>query len=74
MNRVSKTMAALVVGLSVSALATPTFAQRAEGMSDARAQALRECTGKAGKLMQYVWGDQQIETYRSCMAQHGQQE
>ena len=39
MKGVSKIVAALVFGLAVSALATPSFAQRAEGMSGARAQA-----------------------------------
>jgi hypothetical protein len=38
MYRVSKTVAALVLGLAISALATPSVARRAEGMSDARDQ------------------------------------
>jgi hypothetical protein len=74
MIRVSKLLAALVLGLAVSALATPSFAQSSEGMSSSRAQALRECNVQAGKYKQYTWGDTEITTYRACMAQHGQQE
>jgi hypothetical protein len=69
MNRVSKTMAALIVGLAVSA-----FAQRSEGMSGGRAQALHECNVKAEKFAEHTWGNVEIYTYHSCMAQHGQQE
>jgi hypothetical protein len=74
MTRVSKTMAALIVGLAISAMATPTFAQRSEGRSGGRAQALHECNVKAEKFVEHTWGDVEIYTYRSCMAQHGQQE
>jgi hypothetical protein len=74
MQRVSKTVAALVLGLAVSALATPSFAQSSEGMSGARAQALRGCNKEAGKFTQYTWGDTEITTYRACMTKHGQQE
>ena len=74
MKRVSKIVAALVFGLVVSALATPSFAQRSEGMSGARAQALRTCTREAGKLKQYTWGDHQIAKYRTCMTNHDQRE
>ena len=75
MQRVSKTVAALVAGLAIFALVTPSVAQRAEDqMSGARAQALRQCNAQAGKMSQYTWGDHQIDNYRACMAQHGQQE
>jgi hypothetical protein len=74
MKTVSKSLAALVLGLAVSAAATPSFAQRSEEMSGARAQALRTCTGEAGKLRQYTWGTHQIAKYRTCMTQRGQQE
>ena len=43
-------------------------------MSGNRAAALRECNAKAEPLKQYTWGDQQLEVYRSCMAEHGQVE
>jgi hypothetical protein len=70
--------AALALGLAVSTLATPSFAQRAEqgeaGMSSAREKALRECNGQSGKMSQSTWGVQQGHNYRSCMMQRGQQE
>jgi hypothetical protein len=74
MKRVSKLAAALVLGLAVTALATPSFAQRSEEMSGARAQALRQCNKDAGKFKQYTWGNTEIDTYRACMAKNGQQE
>src|SRR5262245_52633043 len=72
MTQFSKALAALVLGLAVSALATPSFAQRSQGMSAARAQAIRACNKQAGKLKQYTWGDAQEDMYRSCMKKHGQ--
>jgi hypothetical protein len=46
MKTVSKPLAALVLGLAITATATPSFAQRVEGMSGARAQALRGCNAE----------------------------
>ena len=74
MQRISKLLAALALGLAVSALATTSVAQRSEEMSGARAQALRTCTGEASKLIQHVWGDHQIAKYRTCMTKHAQRE
>lgn len=65
------------LGLAIAAVASPSVAQRSENgihMNSAREQALRECNGVAGKMSQYTWGDHQTQAYRSCMAQHGQQE
>jgi|AmaraimetFIIA100_FD_contig_101_12439_length_1298_multi_8_in_0_out_0_2 hypothetical protein len=60
--------AALVLGLAVSVLATPSFAQRSDGgeagMSSAREKALRDCNGEAGKMSQGTWGHQQLDNYR----------
>jgi hypothetical protein len=73
----NKQIAAIALGLalSVSALPSPSFAQRSEDhMSAARAQALRECNLAAQKYTQHTWADVQIYTYRACMAEHGQQE
>jgi hypothetical protein len=73
----SKRIAAIALGLalSVSALASPSFAQRSEDhMSAARERALRECNLRAQKYTQHTWADVQIYTYRACMAEHGQQE
>jgi hypothetical protein len=66
---------ALALGLAVTTLATPSFAQRAEDqMSGSRQNALRDCNAKAGKLTQHSWADHQIQVYRSCMTDQGQQE
>jgi hypothetical protein len=75
-HNVAKHMAAaLAFGLAVSTLATPSLAQRAEGpMSGTREKALRECNAQSGKLTQHSWGDHQIQNYRSCMMQHGEQQ
>ena len=77
MVRVNKQMGAvLALGLAIPTLATPSFAQRSdEGrMSDARAKSLRECNADAGKTSQHTWGDHQVQKYRSCMMQKGEQE
>jgi hypothetical protein len=74
--------AALALGLAVSALATPSFAQRSEGggqrgeagMSAAREKALRDCSAKAGKMSQSTWGHQQLAMHRTCMMEHGEPE
>ena len=74
MIRINKLLTALAVGLAASALATPSFAQRSEGMSSERAAAIRDCNVQAGEYKQYLWGDYEIDVYRACMAQRGQQE
>jgi hypothetical protein len=78
MKRLSKPLAALVLGVAVSAMATPSLAQRSEGgepgMSAARAAAIHECSVRAGKYAEHTWGDNEIYTYRACMADHGQPE
>jgi len=43
-------------------------------MSEARAQALRDCATLEQKWGQAAWGSQQLDVYRECMAQHGQAE
>jgi hypothetical protein len=62
---------ALALGLAMTALATPSFAQQ---MSASREKALRDCNGEAGKMSQGTWGVQQVDNYRACMAQRGEQE
>jgi hypothetical protein len=74
MMRISTLITALAVGLAVSSLATPSFAQRSEGMSSDRVSSIHDCTTKAGKYKQYVWGDYQIDKYRACMTKHDQEE
>jgi hypothetical protein len=39
-----------------------------------RAQALRECTERANKLVQKDWGVRQLEVEGACMAEHGEME
>src|SRR5262249_16140123 len=59
--------AALALGLAVSTLATPSFAQRSEDqMSGEREKALRECIGEAGKMNQSTLAVQQPHKPRSC--------
>ena len=74
MMRISTLLTALAVTLAASALATPSFAQRSEGMSSNRAAAIHDCNKQAGKYIEHTWGDVEIYTYRSCMAKHGQEE
>jgi hypothetical protein len=68
--------AALVLGLALSAVATPSFAQRSEqnGMSPARARAIEECSREAAKFKQQTWGTQEVTMYRACMGARGQTE
>jgi len=76
----NKTLAALVLGLAVAVGVSPALAQgRADDSGDgsitaARASALRACTARESKDVEYNWGVQAIEIYRSCMAEHGQME
>ena len=46
----------------------------AEGVSGLRAKAIEDCSGLSGKFSQSTWGNWQTQTYRSCMAGHGQAE
>jgi hypothetical protein len=67
-------IAALTLG---SVIAVPAFVQSANAVPPidaARETAVHECNVAASKYKQYTWGDQEIQTYRSCMAEHGQQE
>src|SRR5262245_18331385 len=71
----NKPAAAVALGLAIAAAASPSLAQRSETpMSSAREQGLRECHVAAAKYKQYTWGHQERDAYRSCMANHGQQE
>jgi hypothetical protein len=65
--------AVFVLALGLSVIATPSLAQRSE-VDGARARALQECNQAAAKYPQYTWGHQQLDIYRSCMANHGQPE
>jgi hypothetical protein len=39
-----------------------------------RANAFRECTERANKLLQKDWGVRQLEVEGACMAEHGEPE
>jgi hypothetical protein len=61
-----KHLAVLALGLGVTALASPSYAQTASGVSAARAAALQACSYFNDSDWDYA--------YRACMAQHGQAE
>lgn len=44
------------------------------GVSGARARAIQDCMGTSGKFSQTSWGNWQVQTYRTCMAGHGEVE
>jgi len=75
MANLKKGLAALALAFAVTALASPSYAQ--EGgvrISQQRAQAIHACNVRAARYPQYLWGNQEIYTYRACMTEHGQQE
>jgi len=62
MNRCKSVLgAAFVLGLALSAIATPSFAQRSEhnGAGGARARAIEECSREASKYKETTWGVQE---------------
>jgi hypothetical protein len=68
-------VAMLALGFITIASAAPAFAQtNGDGMSAARAAALRACNRQASKYPDYLWGDFEINVYRACMTERGQQE
>lgn len=71
---VNSRLAGLSIGLVVTALASPSFAQRSEDPIAARAEALRACSLLPQKYSQHTWADVRIDPYRACMAEHGQME
>jgi hypothetical protein len=75
MTTTRKTLGALALAAAVITAASPSFAQRSEEqLSPARAQALRECNAQVKPYRQYTWGATELDMFRACMAQHGQQE
>ena len=56
--------------------AVPITGAAADGpkLSAARAAAIQQCNRLAARYPLHDWGNTQIHLYRSCMAQHGQQE
>jgi hypothetical protein len=71
---VKRLLAALALALAVTALASPSFAQRSEDhMSAARAKALRECSLLEDKYPEGTYmGNIGRYQYLACMSRHGQ--
>jgi hypothetical protein len=73
MITVNNSLAALALGLAVTAFASPSFAQESEThISAARAAAIHECSVRASRYSEYAWGNNEIYVYDTCMAEHGQ--
>jgi hypothetical protein len=74
----AKATTKLGLATSIAALlftATPLASAFADvQISAARAAALQQCNRLAARYPLHDWGNTQIQLYRSCMAQHGQQE
>ena len=67
MTILKKRLAVLALGLAVTALASPSYAQGAgRHISAARAAALQDCSYFNDSDWDYA--------YRACMAQHGEAE
>jgi hypothetical protein len=70
MTRISKVLKALITGAALAiAIAAPSYTWAAS-----RAEAIRECSIRAGKYIEHTWGDMEIYQYRACMAEHRQPE
>jgi hypothetical protein len=71
---------ALAAGLVAFTVAKPAGAQGrydAQGhyiISAARAAAIHECSLRASRYPEYLWGTMATYQYRACMAGHDQQE
>jgi hypothetical protein len=71
----NRRLAALALGLAMTALASPSNAQGGgTAISPARAAAIHECSVRASHYIQHTWGNWELYTYRACMAEHGQPE
>ena len=67
-----KPLAAFALGLIIIAgIASPSYAR---AISAARAAAIHECSVRASQYSEYTYGNRDIDTYRACMAEHGQPE
>ena len=68
-------IAMLALALLIIASCAPASAQpNGDRIRADRAAAIRECNRAATKYPEYLWGDFEIQVYRSCMTQRGQQE
>jgi hypothetical protein len=85
-----QTVGALALALAIAAAATPALAKSGaqrghaaraqaveatdEGVSAARAKALRECSGRIAGFKGYNQMSTPLAAYRTCMEQHGEPE
>ena len=70
-----KGLASLAVGIALTALASPSYAQEGHfQISRERAQALHECSRLLERYPEYLWGNTGRYQYGACMAEHGQPE
>lgn len=75
MTTVSNALLAMAVGVSLTALASPSFAQSHHDRAfDARAAALQLCSDLERKFPENTWGENSSAQYRACMARYGQPE
>jgi hypothetical protein len=61
------------IGIAFAVLigaATPSFAQRSD-QAVAWEHAMRDCSAEIQKIIQSVWGDFEVDSYRKCMARRG---
>ena len=71
-NDQPRPLAAFLRGCVADRKVERLFTQRAEnGMSDARAKALRECNAEAGKMTQSTSASIELDMHRAGMMQHG---
>jgi hypothetical protein len=73
---IAKRVAMLALGLITIASTAPAFTQtNGDRMTAGRAAAIRECNRAAAKYPNATYGATfEINVYRACMTQHGQQE
>jgi len=75
MATMNKNSVGLALGLTVAALATPSFGKsrsKEQQTIEARAAAIHECSDKAAKYKMNTWQTTQFAIYGTCMAAHGQ--
>jgi hypothetical protein len=61
------------VGIAFAVLAaavTPSLSQRSEGTM-AWEHAARDCSAEIQKVIQPVWGEFEVDSYRTCMERRG---
>ena len=85
----SHSFAIIALGIALSGGVSPALAGDSRAGFDARAEAvapeiaarvdqrdsaIHDCQSKASKFSESAWGNREFDTYRACMAEHGQPE